>query len=837
MKKIIYLASFLFCSCMALVSCQDDYEENIVTNGNAVRISFQTSDYTQLGTRATSESGLKDITVLQYKNGSLVKKLPILEDKLFSQAVELEGLEDLDASNLDSNGKLVQGNENVIVFLANIKAATGAETTLSEGSAYSALSTYMLSFANADDMAAIEYMPMKGFYYGGITSGITNQINVTLSRLMAKVSFTLNTANFKVGSGASAENPAITVNSITLHNVPKTITVFPTNRPALPANSLPGEWPSSPQTPYPSATKPGGSAHADGGYEASNFVTLGVDHNQTTSDKSFYFMAYMPENARGSYTIASNKDKMPKSITEANRTGLTYILVDLDYVTSTGITKNVTYRIYIGGDDKGDMNLLSNTQYNVTTYVYGDNNTDTRIEVTSLFDPTPSAGSNITVQDLANSYIINSSTVNSQKPGFTIPLAQARNGWRYIHSTLSATGDNTDYTLAFDNMVKGSWTIETLWKTWTGGSNITGVKTTSGEVSTPNNSANDFFAKLTIPTGLNGNNAVIALKDGSGNIWWTWHLWFTDYNPDAAAGSMNGQTHTYFSEAFTTAGLYYGKRMMDRNLGAMITGVQDGSGLPSNVADYNITSKQPQTAAEAAKWYGLMYQWGRKDPFTNSALTGTALNDIGGATPIYNSSDVRYSYANGAEAGKDMNNNTIYADAANGYSVDGFPKVSNGAAANYRVFDAVRNPMIYFHSGVSNDWTLQDNNLWQMTTKTPFDPCPPGWRVPAGGGTAANNPWSGFGDGLFNSPANKTYADIWGNNDSGPFPWFAQKGATQVLGWGTAGRTYGVTNDLGTKGFSGTAAWYGGNNSVAWYPASGYRNYTSGAFGAIGSPG
>ncbi len=62
-------------------------------------------------------------------------------------------------------------------------------------------------------------------------------------------------------------------------------------------------------------------------------------------------------------------------------------------------------------------------------------------------------------------------------------------------------------------------------------------------------------------------NAVIAGKNASGTIVWSWHLWFTD--------EPKGQV--YNNDAGT---------MMDRNLGA--TTVEDG---------------------------GLFYQWGRKDPF------------------------------------------------------------------------------------------------------------------------------------------------------------------------------------------------------------------------------
>ena len=71
-------------------------------------------------------------------------------------------------------------------------------------------------------------------------------------------------------------------------------------------------------------------------------------------------------------------------------------------------------------------------------------------------------------------------------------------------------------------------------------------------------------------------NAVVAVKDTSGKILWSWHIWFTD----------QPQGQEYYKNAGT---------MMDRNLGA--------------------TSATPGDAGAL----GLLYQWGRKDPFLGSS--------------------------------------------------------------------------------------------------------------------------------------------------------------------------------------------------------------------------
>jgi uncharacterized protein (TIGR02145 family) len=78
-------------------------------------------------------------------------------------------------------------------------------------------------------------------------------------------------------------------------------------------------------------------------------------------------------------------------------------------------------------------------------------------------------------------------------------------------------------------------------------------------------------------------NAVIAAKDASGKILWSWHIWLTDKPAE----------QEYYNAAGT---------MMDRNLGAV-------SATPGEVGTL-----------------GLFYQWGRKDPFMGScSLTDKVL--------------------------------------------------------------------------------------------------------------------------------------------------------------------------------------------------------------------
>lgn len=161
-------------------------------------------------------------------------------------------------------------------------------------------------------------------------------------------------------------------------------------------------------------------------------------------------------------------------------------------------------------------------------------------------------------------------------------------------------------------------------------------------------------------TGKKGN-ALIAAKDADGTILWSWHIWMTD-EPQAQVYANN-------------AGI-----MMDRNLGAL-------SAVPGD-----------WTAC------GLVYQWGRKDPFTG------ACED--------------YKYTAGYQP-------TAAASVQLPEPVQSAPTVGT-------IEYTVAHPTTFILELESTrDWFYTaddkvDNTRWQAE-KTIYDPCPAGWVVPKGG--------------------------------------------------------------------------------------------------------
>lgn len=97
-----------------------------------------------------------------------------------------------------------------------------------------------------------------------------------------------------------------------------------------------------------------------------------------------------------------------------------------------------------------------------------------------------------------------------------------------------------------------------------------------GLVSSVSGNGSEGVVVVRLADGKEGN-AVVAARDGD-RIVWSWHVWVTDYDPEADIfewTDANGITYKY----------------MDRNLGAL------------SAEKYSKES------------LGLMYQWGRKDPF------------------------------------------------------------------------------------------------------------------------------------------------------------------------------------------------------------------------------
>lgn len=180
-------------------------------------------------------------------------------------------------------------------------------------------------------------------------------------------------------------------------------------------------------------------------------------------------------------------------------------------------------------------------------------------------------------------------------------------------------------------------TVEVLWESFG-----TDVRPQVGDL-IASASYRNGYVRFSTAKRFSEGNAVIAARSSEGDILWSWHIWLTD-QPEI-------QVYNH------KAGF-----MLDRNLGA--------------------TSAEPGDAGSL----GLLYQWGRKDPFLSSS-----------------------SIAESIEA------------ASTGEWYVKKPEV-------YDLLDlSEKNPTTLY----AGHWEYSFG-VWRAE-KTSFDPCPVGWMVPDGG--------------------------------------------------------------------------------------------------------
>ena len=257
--------------------------------------------------------------------------------------------------------------------------------------------------------------------------------------------------------------------------------------------------------------------------------------------------------------------------------------------------------------------------------------------------PAPSEIVNLSATDSANSYIVS-------EPG------------TYRFSTVKGNSSESVGTVA---------SAEVLWESF-GTHETPQVGDLVREVSYANGDIN-FKTASTFREG----NAIIAARDASGNILWSWHIWLTDQPQE--------QVYYSYTDVMNV--------MMDRNIGAT-------SATPGDVCAL-----------------GLLYQWGRKDPFLgSSSIDG---GDIARSTTAWPSA--------------------VSSDPSIGTIEYATSHPTTFIAKN-------KNNQDWFYT----DYMETDNTRWATseTSKAIYDPCPVGWRVPDGG---SDGVWATFGGGYSNT--------------------------------------------------------------------------------------
>ena len=216
---------------------------------------------------------------------------------------------------------------------------------------------------------------------------------------------------------------------------------------------------------------------------------------------------------------------------------------------------------------------------------------------------------------------------------------------------------------------EGEVTAEVLWQDGIGVMTERSVKVMNAEKRDK--------AYIVVETGNKAGNAVVAMKV-NGEIYWSWHIWCTDYNPNLKEGQQELNGFVW----------------MDRNLGATYNKYNEEGGIKSK---------------------GFLYQWGRKDLFPptkgwEKTESDEDLYNLAGEIITFSKVPVEVfnNIPNSVH-----NSMSFYTSEESWYT---------NAKGTYR----------------RNDLSLWNSKVGK---KTICDPCPDGWRVPVGKDGEYESPW------------------------------------------------------------------------------------------------
>ena len=211
-------------------------------------------------------------------------------------------------------------------------------------------------------------------------------------------------------------------------------------------------------------------------------------------------------------------------------------------------------------------------------------------------------------------------------------------------------------------------------------------------------------------------NAIVAVRDASNRIMWSWHIWVTDFVPglpptvtshyNPAEVQRDKVVTNYQGVKYTFMGVFlgwcdfetttYAARSVKVRFTQAETGATQVITIVQNAREMEKTGNNPY------------FQFGRKDPMLGGICTDSEAD-------LYKS---------------------CYSDSGYAFDKSGTGKVSIGTS--------IRNPHVFYNYGGSlpEDWcSASYNNLWSadntvttkndnVVVKTIYDPSPAGYRLP-----------------------------------------------------------------------------------------------------------
>ena len=354
--------------------------------------------------------------------------------------------------------------------------------------------------------------------------------------------------------------------------------------------------------------------------------------------------------------------------------------------------KKLNYRVYLGGKDYSDFNLYENTDY---TYAikFNHEGIPTNDRRVTYIDPIPASVDNENFVNTANCFMV--------APGGYFNF----NPYKFYRK---GNQENNDLLQSWCLSTKIQ-SVKVLWQTLENGDigdPVLGTVTSSDEhtnIVDIKNGDNFETARIycrVAPNTTGGSGLITAYSgnNGTGEILWSWHIWVTDYSPDATLNETVLEPANKRILKFSINGANQ-RPMMDRNLGA----------------NAGYIDKVPAQEIDRSKANGFHYQWGRKELFPSSYTNNKDQVKIIATSETEPTPGVMSLYA------------------ADGITFT--PFLIKDAPVTRKV--AYEHPLFIYtpKESSSNKYWLSDrtdDDAASWFNKAIHDPCPAGWRVPLG---------------------------------------------------------------------------------------------------------
>lgn len=290
-------------------------------------------------------------------------------------------------------------------------------------------------------------------------------------------------------------------------------------------------------------------------------------------------------------------------------------------------------------------------------------------------------------------------------------------------------------------------------------------------------------------------NAVVAVKDGNGDIMWSWHLWFTNL-PVKKEDAITGITQGGYT--FGLMQYHIGRRLEELevvnpgDLTYKIRAVQNATG--KEIQTSTVTQSSGSTRIQASNLY---FQFGRKDPVPGlyADPTSSTLKVIRMETDI---EKLGYEYTRQSSAtlqtmGYAIQHPNMYIQGASqGWMLpNGQSPTTASATLQQWLYD-------YAMACWNPAWRLSNTSNYDKPIKSIYDPCPYGYVVPSD----LARDWSGaqsvsldIGESEYNEKinGNKMYIYTYSGTYSGKQVQFPLTGRRKVDGLADNFNKYGYS--------------------------------------------